>query len=144
MHAELSVSGLDIPLLGLVIGHSYLHFINLSAGIDEVLEGYQSSSGTTLLAQVTPNGLPADNKATDSSAGGVSGAFVRSWLPPLLTAVSTVNNANITYWYTSNRHSVTRYMLTQTPTTFTPWWTYPSSFIGGLVGFYTLLPGVEN
>ena len=27
----------------------------------------------TLLAQVTPNGLPADNKATDSSAGSVSG-----------------------------------------------------------------------
>ncbi|SPF54680.1 hypothetical protein SBA4_6570003 [Candidatus Sulfopaludibacter sp. SbA4] len=133
--------GLDFPLLGLVIGHSYLHFTNSSAGIDEVIEGYTTDPISQLLAQEDDHGLTADDKANDKSAGSVSGAFVCDWLTPIRAAVSAINGAHITYAYTGpNSNSAARYMLAQTPTTFTPWWQYP----GGLVGFYTLLPGLEH
>ena len=147
--------GLAFPVIGLVVGHSYLHFTQ-SAGpvINDVIEGFEQGGASdcgsyppgTLLAWQNPNGLPADNKNADPSAttnGALIGAYVCAWLKPLQDAVSRINAAHIPYSCTGpNSNSVTRYMLSQLPTTITPWWTYPGVF--GLTGFYTLLPGVEQ
>jgi hypothetical protein len=143
--------GLAFPLLGLVVGHSYLHFTQSdNPVIDYVFEGEQSGDsgisgcGGALVAWAGPHGLADNHPDTDSSAttnGPLRGAYVCDWRGPLQDAVSRINAAHIPYACTGpNSNSVARYMLSRLPYTITPWWAYP----GGLIGFYTLLPGVEQ
>jgi RHS repeat-associated protein len=110
-------------------GHAYLHVHTDTA--DYVVEGYRDS-GKMLRGEETDHGLARDNKATDSSAGQISGSFVCNWLSTIDTAVARINQDNVKYNLTGpNSSTALAYVLSQLPATMTSWWTSP-----GLVGFY--------
>jgi len=138
----------NIAGLGSPAGHSYLHFINPSTNpvYDQVLEGYPSGgfqvlNGNFLLAQATDHGADIDQKGTDTIYGSVQGAFVCDWLALIKAGIDRINAASPLYfWYPGpNSNSAARYLLQQTPTTFTPWFTVPYF----AVGFYYHIPGLE-
>ena len=136
---DVQYRGIDIPLIGNVAGHSYLHFSSTS-GIDVVIEGV-ASIDDKLGASIDAHGLPADDKAHDSSAGRISGGFVCDWLQILQGAVSRINSANIDYRLLGpNSNSAAGYFLRQLPNVAAPWVTQVPV---GLWGWGQMLPGLN-
>jgi hypothetical protein len=131
---------LDTPGGSILGGHGYLDFAGPDVPRGEIFERFTDDT-QKLKAQGDPHGLPADNPQGDKKAGSITGSFVCDWYDSLNGSVAAIKGANINYGLLGpNSNSAARYMLSNLPTTFTPWFSVPSS----LRGFYTKLPRLEK